>query len=172
MSYRKIQQETHLQRLNGEMYTPSRSRVFNLLANLQGRKDETDPIRQTDIARLCDVGKRTVIRAINELLEDGQLIVHMSYTWLDDLYVRAVNTYSIVKLSLVHLHEALARKKERDRLRAKKLAEVNRRKADLSDINGTLISDSESNRPKTAQESFAITQQLTMSLRSRGWIEG
>jgi hypothetical protein len=147
VTYRKIQQETAHQRLNGEMYTPSRSRLFNVIAAIQGLDSETRPVGHKELGALCGVCRETSIRGINELETDGQLIVIMNYGWRNGLWVRIENSYRIVKKCLLTLLEMLERKKARDRARAKMLAAVRvreKRKKDLSDNGSTLPTDSES----------------------------
>lgn len=174
MTYRKIQQETHKQRLNGETFAKSRSRVFNVLDHLKKIGAETIPFAQKEIARLTNQSVRTVIRAINELEAAGQIIVHMHHDWVDGLYVRVENTYEVVKLALDRLKALVIAKQKRDEERAKMVAALAAatRKRHLSD---TAVTSSTNPRYKeestapAAQQCVAVTQQLVLSLRSKGW---
>ena len=164
MTFRKMQQENIIQRLNGEQYARSRSRVFNVLASLQGNGDQTRPISQKDIARLIGMCRRTVIYAINELVEDGQLIALPRKDWVGDLYLQVENVYKIVKRSLADLKVAILAKAVRDKIR-KEMVDRLRQKKDLSAKSCTPSTNSQ-NIERTEQAEmpfFAVSDRLLRS---------
>lgn len=144
-AFRKPHQETIAQRLMGETYLPSRNRVFNLIAFLQGNKAETDPFNYEDMARMSGQARATFARSLAQLVEDGHIMVKVKKAFVNGLWVNAANAYAIVRQSMHDLREMLDLKKKRDAARNRRIAALSKRHA-LSLMADTTIESIQENR--------------------------
>lgn len=171
IGYRKPHQETIAQRLMGETYLPSRSRVFNHIAHLQGDRPQTEPRTYDQLADDTDLSRPTYGRSLRQLVDEGHIIIIRLY---DEAGHRAANAYRIVRRCFADLRELLRLKKIREAARRRILAKLaeKRRAAALSLTDDTTlisISIKENGNPLDRSDPAYLEQMLALPDRPSNW---